>query len=188
MRVFLPACVSSVPARREGRKRPVSVPRSCRARLSPGAFLQGNRIQFASAPRGLVVFLSWRRPNLAWQGSLLEHVRCCRGCRSAARIAALGHFSGAPHPWRIPAEDHCRPPWELLGHHAKLFFWPSPPQRFSRFRSQHGPALAVAVADPACSGRCLRASKAPGGCGIRDRVVGGDVAPPPWMFVSSASP
>ena len=98
---------------------------------------------------GLVVFLSWRRPNFAWQGSSVEHVRCCRGCLFGRPHCGTWKLSGAAHPWRMPAEDHSRPPSELLGHHAKLFFWASRPQRFSRFRSSTGPALAVAVADPA---------------------------------------
>jgi tetratricopeptide (TPR) repeat protein len=42
---------------------------------------------------------------------------------SAARVAALGHFSGAPHLWKIRPQIIAAA-IGLLGQHAKLFFWP----------------------------------------------------------------
>ena len=42
---------------------------------------------------------------------------------SAARIAALGHFSGAAHFWKIQPKIIAAA-IALLGQHAKLFFWP----------------------------------------------------------------
>ena len=42
---------------------------------------------------------------------------------SAARVAALGHFSGARHLWRIQPQLIAAAVG-LLGQHAQLFFWP----------------------------------------------------------------
>jgi len=45
------------------------------------------------------------------------------GVYSVARVAALGHFSGAPHLWRIQP-GIIAAALGLLGRHARLFFWP----------------------------------------------------------------
>jgi len=42
---------------------------------------------------------------------------------SAARVAALGHFSGARHVWRVQPQLFAAA-LGLLGQHARLFFWP----------------------------------------------------------------
>jgi tetratricopeptide (TPR) repeat protein len=57
---------------------------------------------------------------------------------SAARVAVLGHFSGARHLWKIhPAIVGAA--MGLLGQHAKLFFWPVHPNVFHTF--DPGPSL-----------------------------------------------
>jgi hypothetical protein len=61
---------------------------------------------------------TWRRRTACW----CMYVAAVM-VYSAARVAALGHFSGARHLWKI------RPmviaaALGLLGQHAKLFFWP----------------------------------------------------------------
>ena len=57
---------------------------------------------------------------------------------SAARIAALGHFSGAAHFWKIQPKIIAAA-IALLGQHAKLFFWPVHLNVFHNF--DPGPSL-----------------------------------------------
>ncbi len=53
---------------------------------------------------------------------------------TGARIAALGHFSGAHHLWRIQPKIIAAAAG-LLGQHAKLFFWPVDLNVFHNFDS-----------------------------------------------------
>ncbi len=48
------------------------------------------------------------------------------------RIMILGHFSHAPHLWRVPPRVAAAAVG-LLGQHAKLFFWPTPLNDFRVF-------------------------------------------------------
>jgi tetratricopeptide (TPR) repeat protein len=57
---------------------------------------------------------------------------------SAARVAALGHFSGARHLWKIRPKIIAAA-LGLLGQHAKLFFWPVHLNVFHNF--DPGPSL-----------------------------------------------
>ena len=57
---------------------------------------------------------------------------------STARIAALGHFSGAAHFWKIQPK-FIAAAIALLGQHAKLFFWPVHLNVFHNF--EPGPSL-----------------------------------------------
>ena len=57
---------------------------------------------------------------------------------SAARVAALGHFSGARHLWKIQPKIMAAA-MGLLGQHARLFFWPVHLNVFHNF--DPGPSL-----------------------------------------------
>ena len=57
---------------------------------------------------------------------------------SAARLAALGHFSAARHLWKIQPKIIAAAVG-LLGQHAKLFFWPIHLNVFHNF--DPGPSL-----------------------------------------------
>jgi len=61
---------------------------------------------------------SWRGKAACW-----TLYAAAAAAYSAARIAALGHFSGTPHPWKIQPKIVAAAVG-LLGHHARLFFWP----------------------------------------------------------------
>ena len=61
---------------------------------------------------------TWRR-KAAWWGMYVA----AAVVYSAARIVALGHFSGARHLWKIQPKI-IMAAIALLGQHAKLFFWP----------------------------------------------------------------
>jgi hypothetical protein len=61
---------------------------------------------------------TWRRRAACWAmyaGAAVIY--------SAARVAALGHFSGARHLWKIRPKVIAAA-LGLLGQHARLFFWP----------------------------------------------------------------
>ncbi len=116
---------------------------------------------------------TWRRRAACWAmyaGAAVVY--------SAARVAALGHFSGARHLWKIQPKIIAAA-IGLLGQHARLFFWPVHLNVFHNFDPGPEPALAVAVVDPTRSGRGRRATEAPEGFGLSGCVVGGDVAPLP---------
>ena len=57
---------------------------------------------------------------------------------SAARVAALGHFTGARHLWKIQPKIIAAA-LGLLGQHARLFFWPVHLSAFHTF--DPGPSL-----------------------------------------------
>jgi len=76
---------------------------------------------------------TWRRRAACWAmyaGAAVVY--------SAARIAALGHFSGARHLWKIRPKIIAAA-MGLLGQHAKLFFWPVHLNVFHNF--DPGPSL-----------------------------------------------
>jgi tetratricopeptide (TPR) repeat protein len=75
----------------------------------------------------------WRRRAACWAtyaGAAVVY--------SAARVAALGHFSGAAHFWKIQPKI-ITAAIALLGQHAKLFFWPVHLNVFHTF--DPGPSL-----------------------------------------------
>ena len=76
---------------------------------------------------------TWRRRAACWAlyaGAAAVY--------SAARVAALGHFSGARHLWKIRPKIIAAA-LGLLGQHAKLFFWPVHLNVFHNF--DPGPSL-----------------------------------------------
>jgi tetratricopeptide (TPR) repeat protein len=76
---------------------------------------------------------TWRRRAACWAmyaGAAVVY--------SAARVAALGHFSGARHLWKIQLKIIAAA-LGLLGQHAKLFFWPVHLNVFHNF--DPGPSL-----------------------------------------------
>jgi tetratricopeptide (TPR) repeat protein len=60
----------------------------------------------------------WRRRAACWSMYVAAVV-----VYSAARVSALGHFSGARHLWKIQS-GMITAALGLLGQHARLFFWP----------------------------------------------------------------
>ena len=76
---------------------------------------------------------TWRRRAACWAMYV-----CAAVLYSAARIAALGHFSRAAHFWKIRPEVIAAAVG-LLGQHAKLFFWPVQLNVFHTFAP--GPSL-----------------------------------------------
>jgi tetratricopeptide (TPR) repeat protein len=97
---------------------------------------------------------TWRRTAACWCMYFAAAV-----VYSAARVAALGHFSGARHLWRIQPQIVAAA-LGLLGQHAKLFFWPVHLNVFHNF-------------DPASSLRSLLPWVTllilAGACGLRKR-------------------
>ena len=76
---------------------------------------------------------TWRRRAACWAmyaGAAVVY--------SAARLAALGHFSAARHLWKIQPKIIAAA-MGLLGQHAKLFFWPVHLNVFHNF--DPGPSL-----------------------------------------------
>jgi tetratricopeptide (TPR) repeat protein len=76
---------------------------------------------------------TWRRRAACWAmyaGAAVVY--------SAARVAALGHFSGAGHLWKIRPKI-VGAAMGLLGQHARLFFWPVRLNVFHTF--DPGPSL-----------------------------------------------
>ena len=76
---------------------------------------------------------TWRRKATCWAmyiGSAVVY--------SVARVAALGHFSGTRHLWKIRPQIIAAA-MGLLGQHARLFFWPVNLNVFHNF--DPGPSL-----------------------------------------------
>jgi tetratricopeptide (TPR) repeat protein len=74
---------------------------------------------------------------------------------SLARVAALGHFSGAGHLWKI-SPTIAAAAVGLLGQHARLFFWPSHLNVFHTFEPNSSlrswwPWLTLLVLVAACA-------------------------------------
>jgi tetratricopeptide (TPR) repeat protein len=76
---------------------------------------------------------AWRRRAACW-GMYVA----ATAVYSAARVAALGHFSGAQHLWKIQPKIIAAAVG-LLGQHARLFFWPVHLNVFHNF--EPGPSL-----------------------------------------------
>jgi tetratricopeptide (TPR) repeat protein len=76
---------------------------------------------------------TWRRRAACW-----AMYAGAAAVYAAARVAALGHFSGARHLWKIRLKIIAAA-LGLLGQHAKLFFWPVHLNVFHNF--DPGPSL-----------------------------------------------
>jgi tetratricopeptide (TPR) repeat protein len=77
--------------------------------------------------------VNWSRKAACWGMYVVPVV-----AYSAARLAALGHFSGARHLWKIQPKIIAAA-LSLVGQHARLFFWPVHLNVFHNF--DPGPSL-----------------------------------------------